>query len=71
MVRYENIDIFTDDYSKSINKIYQQVLKDVFQTKTTSEIQPLQFTDDKSNAYIAISDVYKTEVLKIFSIYLQ
>lgn len=71
MVRYENIDIFTDDYSKSINKLYQQVLKDVFQTKTTSEIQPLQFTDDKSNAYIAISDVYKTEVLKIFSIYLQ
>lgn len=70
MVRYENIDIFTDDYSKSINKLYQQVLKDVFQTKTTSEIQPLQFTDDKSNAYIAISDVYKTEVLKIFSIYL-
>lgn len=70
MVRYENIDIFTDDYSKSINKLYQQVLKDVFQTKTTSGIQPLQFTDDKSNAYIAISDVYKTEVLKIFSIYL-
>lgn len=70
MVRYENIDIFTDDYSKSINKLYQQVLKDVFQTKTTSGIQPLQFTDDKSNAYIAFSDVYKTEVLKIFSIYL-
>lgn len=70
MVRYENIDIFTDDYSKSINKLYQQVLKDVFQTKTTSGIQPLQFTDYKSNAYIAISDVYKTEVLKIFSIYL-
>lgn len=70
MVRYENIDIFTDYYSKSINKLYQQVLKDVFQTKTTSGIQPLQFTDDKSNAYIAISDVYKTEVLKIFSIYL-
>lgn len=65
---YNNIETFIDDSSKSNNKLYWKLLKDVFQTKTASEIPPLQYTDDKNNVKIAFTDVDKTEVLnKYFS----
>lgn len=65
---YDNIETFIDDSSKSNNKLYWKLLKDVFQTKTASEIPPLQYTDDKNNVKIAFTDVDKTEVLnKYFS----
>lgn len=65
---YDNIETFIDDSSKSNYKLYWKLLQDVFQTKTTSEIPPLQYTDDKNNVKTAFSDVDKTEVLnKYFS----
>ena len=65
---YDNIETYIDDASKSNNKLYWKLLKDVFQSKPNNGLPPLRYMDSNGDEKIAFSDSEKIDVLnKYFS----
>ena len=60
---YDNIDSQLKDASTNDNKLYWKLLKHFFNTKSSSELPPIQYTDSNGKDKSAFSDLEKIELL--------
>ena len=60
---YDNIDLYINDANKNNNKLYWKLLKDVFHTKPTMDLPPLQYTTHTGESKYIFSDMGKINAL--------
>ena len=60
---YDIIDFYINDANKNNNKLYWKLLKDVFHTKPTMDLPPLQYTTHTGELKYIFSDMGKINVL--------
>ena len=60
---YDNIDSYLRDANKNNQKLNWKLLKDTFHTNSTTEIPPIQFTNNKGTDSFEFSDIDKIELL--------
>ena len=66
---YNNIETSLIDASAKNSKLYWKLLKDIFKTKTKTEIPPLQESNDHGVARIIYNDTDKVEALNNYFVY--
>ena len=63
---YNNLEFTLLDSSKNNSKLYWKLLKNVFNVKSSSEIPPLQYSNDNGKPSLAYSSSEKVEVLNSY-----